>query len=79
MSCHQTIKSTSESLDKTLDENQPIYLSEFRRRYSMTDNIHVASITDVKMSILNSAMMINSHRTTRSRPRRNRPHCGFHL
>jgi len=41
-------KNATEIPRKTLDENQPRQLYEFSRRYSMTDYVHVASITGVE-------------------------------
>ena len=46
----------------------------FRCRYSVTEYIHVTSNPDVE-----DVMMVNRHRTQRSRPRHNLQQCGFLL
>ena len=42
------LENTTELLEKTLEENQSREQYEFRRKYSMTDYVHVASRTGVE-------------------------------
>ena len=54
--------------------NDHVDIDTPKTHYSVTEYVHATSNPDVE-----DVMMINCHRTHRSRPRHNHQQCGFHL
>ena len=71
---YSSLENATERHEKTFDKKQLREQSVFRCRSSVTEYIHVTSNPDVE-----DVVIINCHRTHRSRPRHNHQQCGFHL